>query len=562
MAPKRKEPAAGDRARAKRRIEKEFLVHHLTPAYCFTVGSSDFGALGLGEDVTDKYRAAHVDVDGKKLVSVVCGGMHTVALAEDGTVYTWGVNDEGALGRPTSGTAWEKEPNSMKEDCYVPGRARMPDGVFVVQVAAGDGFTFALSDEGAIYGWGQFKDDVSSFNNFSPSVQLQRLPTEFYQPADIRDRVRKLAAGARHMAALTRRGEVLTWGLGGQGQLGRLEPFDNEHFPSKQELLTPKPVELAKVIGTEVVDIGTGNYTTFAINKRGGVAAWGLNNGGQLGLPVAEPEEQQDEEQEAADGQAANGPTTAGEQDSDGQEGEKKRAVEHRVWHPTAVPALSKGIIAVAGGEHHSLALTKQHTVLSFGATTYGMLGRMDVPQPQDKETLEVPEPTAVDSTDGLADEVPVSIAAGVHVSACVTAGGNLFTWGSNTSFQLAKGQVEEDSLVPTRMRRHKAFGNRKVLQFSFGGQHAALLATEDPDSPPAAAAAAPAAARGAGTSAAAEAAQAVAAAAEPEAAEAAADMEEGAGESEVPAPAAPKGKRVKKEPMAKAPAAKRTRRG
>lgn len=27
--------------------------------------------------------------------------MHTVVLTEGGQVYSWGVNDEGALGRPT-----------------------------------------------------------------------------------------------------------------------------------------------------------------------------------------------------------------------------------------------------------------------------------------------------------------------------------------------------------------------------------------------------------------------------------------------------------------------------
>jgi hypothetical protein len=113
---------------------------------------------------------------------------------------------------------------------------------------------------------------------------------------------------------------------------------------------------------------------------------------------------------------------------------------------------------------------------------------------------------------------------------------GNLYTWGSNVNYQLAKGQDEDDSLTPTRMRRHKTFGNRRVLQvrqslacaaacgqhatavralhslcarsplllqISFGGQHAALLASEDLDAPLAspAAAAAPAG-DGAGTSA------------------------------------------------------------
>jgi len=31
---------------------------------------------------------------------LVCGGMHTVAITPSGAVYTWGCNDEGALGRP------------------------------------------------------------------------------------------------------------------------------------------------------------------------------------------------------------------------------------------------------------------------------------------------------------------------------------------------------------------------------------------------------------------------------------------------------------------------------
>ena len=33
------------------------------------------------------------------ICKLICGGMHTVAIAPSGAVYTWGCNDEGALGR-------------------------------------------------------------------------------------------------------------------------------------------------------------------------------------------------------------------------------------------------------------------------------------------------------------------------------------------------------------------------------------------------------------------------------------------------------------------------------
>lgn len=36
-----------------------------------------------------------------QVLQIACGGMHTVALTEDGQIFSWGVNDEGALGRET-----------------------------------------------------------------------------------------------------------------------------------------------------------------------------------------------------------------------------------------------------------------------------------------------------------------------------------------------------------------------------------------------------------------------------------------------------------------------------
>jgi regulator of chromosome condensation len=356
------------------------------------------------------------------------------------------------------------------------------------------------------------------------------------------------------MLALTRRGEVLSWGIAGQGQLGRVDKFNNEEYPAADKLLQPTAVaKLVNALGPSVVDIGAGSYASFAIGPKGAVAAWGLNNGGQLGLPVA------------ADKDA-----------------------EQCMWYPAAVPALSKGVIAIAGGEHHSLALTRQHKVLSFGSSNYGMLGRRDIPKPVEKETICLPNPEAVDESDGLAEEKVLGIAAGMHVSSCVTESGNAFTWGSNVNYQMAKGQDEDDNEQPTRMRRHKAFGNRRVLQFCFGGQHAALLATADEQEEAAAAAAAAAAAPaaaaaadGAGTSAAAEAAAAAPAAEKPAAASkkrkgpaAAAAEEPAAAAAEEPAAeepaaaaeeeaAASKGKRGRKAPAAaaakeKAPAAKK----
>jgi regulator of chromosome condensation len=84
----------------------------------------------------------------------------------------------------------------------------------------------ALSEDGTVYGCGTFKDDVGSLSAFSASAKSQRTLVPVITPASPKERVRKLAVGARHCLALTEGGEVLTWGIGSQGQLGRVAQFD------------------------------------------------------------------------------------------------------------------------------------------------------------------------------------------------------------------------------------------------------------------------------------------------------------------------------------------------
>ena len=68
------------------------MSHHShlhTPGHVLTVGQGDVGQLGLGEDVMERKYPQTVcgsDIQGKNVIQVTCGGMHTVALSEDGNV--------------------------------------------------------------------------------------------------------------------------------------------------------------------------------------------------------------------------------------------------------------------------------------------------------------------------------------------------------------------------------------------------------------------------------------------------------------------------------------------
>ena len=61
-------------------------------------------------------------------------------------VYTWGCNDEGALGRKAS-----------DGEEYLPGLVDKLDDIRVVQVSAGDSHTAALASDGRVYCWGVFR---------------------------------------------------------------------------------------------------------------------------------------------------------------------------------------------------------------------------------------------------------------------------------------------------------------------------------------------------------------------------------------------------------------------
>lgn len=208
-------------------------------------------------------------------------------------------------------------------------------------------------------------------------------------------------AGTSHVAALNRRGEVLTWGFGFMGQLGRVQPYLKEG-PGAQviaSMLTPTPVPgVAAAIGTDVVDIACGAYSTFAVNRRGAVAAWGLNNHGQLGLPIDEAALAKEQQQLSfLQGQSGEAPAQNGgnrsaqqqQQQDDDEEGGKPGDLHlpqhmpeagqpwnHCYWSPAEVQSLPGPVKAVAGGNNHSLFLTKKHAVLTCGERNYGMLGR------------------------------------------------------------------------------------------------------------------------------------------------------------------------------------------
>ena len=62
-------------------------------------GMGDAGQLGMGEDIMERKKPQPVKEIEEDVISAAAGGMHNVFITKTGKVYTFGCNDEGALGR-------------------------------------------------------------------------------------------------------------------------------------------------------------------------------------------------------------------------------------------------------------------------------------------------------------------------------------------------------------------------------------------------------------------------------------------------------------------------------
>ncbi|KAJ1462512.1 regulator of chromosome condensation 1/beta-lactamase-inhibitor protein II [Pelagophyceae sp. CCMP2097] len=414
-------------------LEQQFLTEH-TDVLSF--GSGDCGQLAHGMDddrdtIVPKPR--RILALRSKLITVVsCGGLHNAAVTADGLCYTWGCNDEGSLGR------------GGEED--VPQIVELPaKDDPVVQVAAGDTQTFAVTASGACYGWGCYKDkegkqwfDVGFDSSLKPK-RKQTTPLLVFRAGVVIVR-----CGAAYNVALLSDGCASTWGIGEIGELGRpardLKGADGEYDLAVVvgEHLTPGRVDLPG--RCKVKAIGAGAYhSLYATESR--VFASGLNNYGQLGV----------------------GDSTD-------------------VKLPISIPSLEgAGVVAVDGGQHHSLVLCGDGTVYAFGRADYGQLGIGQACTSTGNFVALPTEVKFVDAAKPAKRAHMTSISAGSNHNLVLTNKGAVWSWGYGDMNALGLG-ASRDEPEPKLVSFGGVVGTGDQAQATVtlvagGGQHSVVCA-------------------------------------------------------------------------------------
>ncbi|KAJ0028328.1 hypothetical protein Pint_36517 [Pistacia integerrima] len=326
-------------------------------------------------------------------------------LVVDGKLWVWGKGDGGRLGF------------GHENSVFVPSLNPYLGDDPVQCVALGGVHSVALTSLGKISTWG-----YGGFGALGHSVYHRELFPRLVE-GSWNGKIRHIATSGTHTAAITESGELYTWGRDeGDGRLGLGPgPGPNEggglSIPSKVKAL---PVSVAAV--------SCGGFFTTVLTEEGQLWNWGASSNYELGR------------------------------------GDKVGG-----WRPKPIPSLEGvRIIQIASGGYHSLALTDEGKVLSWGYGGHGQLGHSST------ENQKVPV-----VIEALADKRVVYIACGGSSSAAITDKGKLYMWGNAKDSQLGVPGLPEVQLCPVEVKfltEDDGLGPHKVLSVAVGASHAMCL--------------------------------------------------------------------------------------
>lgn len=429
-------------------------------------GSGECEQLGLGEGVLERKKPTLVkSLIDKNIVAVATGSLHNLALSAEGRVYSWGCNDDGALGR----TGEENIP--LEVDYLAPVRIK--------KIAVGDCHSAFLDVSGKLWLCGTYKDSSGhlGFPDFTKGighVHHKQIYPVIVAGLPPRTRVEDVVCGANHtvitLSSTDKRKSasakspsggasaaamrVMTFGNDEFGQLGLGKRSDEEaedetttvmlkHTSRGKRYAKIKlfPRDIAWTSRTSIAGIFATAQTSFIKTSDGSIYGCGLNNFGQLGL----------------------GTTSV-----------------YPVKTFTKVEPLSEtqsSIEIISGGTVHCAALTADGRVLTWGRRDYSGS------PPDSASDGDIQPPKTLSSIPHI-----THLACGGSHTLAVSKKGDVYAWGFGGTHQLgnlprdismgAAGPDEEpqDELEPYLIQS-KQLGERFIVAVASGAQHSVELA-------------------------------------------------------------------------------------
>lgn len=235
---------------------------------CFVWGDNESGQLGLGNFEPKKLMVINNSFPPVKQVS--CGYNHSAILtANTNQMYVWGHAANGRLGIGET----ERLGAPERERFFFPVPICLRTMEPIVQISCGNDYTMAIGASG-VWAWGCGSGGKLGLGDVRDRLEPVLIPK-------LRGRtVLQIAASNWHSMALVQYppimegGYIYSWGSGYLGQLGQ---------GSKCVSMEPQIIEYFVCIHTMIKMIAAGPTHCLAVTREGELYSWGSNSHGALG---------------------------------------------------------------------------------------------------------------------------------------------------------------------------------------------------------------------------------------------------------------------------------------
>ena len=221
----------------------------------YTWGDARYGVLGNGTYQTDALDAdvlsPTVISSGVKWKDISVGSQHMIALKLDGTLWSWGLNTNGQLGK---GTTTNNNANGTP--------VQIGSDSNWISVSAGDNHSLAIKSNGTIWAWGAGSSGRLGVGDTTGRTS----PTQIGSDSNWIS----VSGGSLHTLAIKSNGTLYAWGSNINGRLGDGTTTQRN-----------SPVQIGS--DTNWMKVSAGNSHTVALKNDGTLWTWGYNAQGQLG---------------------------------------------------------------------------------------------------------------------------------------------------------------------------------------------------------------------------------------------------------------------------------------